>query len=124
MINITINRNHKKDIVSFSVEGHAYADEVGRDIVCASISILTQTIVLALHDVANIDVTYEMNDGFLYCEIPDNIDVTCREKANIIFDTMLTGIKGTMEMYSDYIKLQDEEVWSDVIQNKSSVVCE
>lgn len=110
MINITINRDHKKDVVSFSVEGHAYADEVGRDIVCASISILTQTIVLALHDVANIDVTYEMNDGFLYCEIPDNIDVARREKANIILDTMLTGIKGTIEMYSDYIKLQDEEV--------------
>ncbi|WP_432408925.1 ribosomal-processing cysteine protease Prp [Wukongibacter sp. M2B1] len=110
MINITINRDYKKNIVSFSVKGHAYADEYGRDIVCASISMLTQTIVLALHDVAGIDVTYEMDDGFLYCEIPDNIDVTSREKANIIFDTMLIGIKGTIGMYSDYIKLQDEEV--------------
>lgn len=115
MISIIINKDIEKNIVSFSVKGHAYADEFGNDIVCASISILTQTAVLALHEVGDIDVMYEMYDGFLRCEIPDDIEANQRERANIILDTMLIGIKGTVEMYPDYIKLQDKEVWSDVI---------
>lgn len=110
MIKININRNKENDIVYFSVKGHADFDEFGKDIVCASISILSQTAVLALYEVANIDVTYEMDEGWLLCQIPDNIDVRQREKANIIIDTMLIGIKGTIEMYPEYIKLQDEEV--------------
>ncbi|SKC64633.1 ribosomal-processing cysteine protease Prp [Maledivibacter halophilus] len=110
MITIRIIQNENKDIISFSVEGHADADEYGKDIVCASISILTQTSVLALYEVADIDIVYEMEDGWLYCQIPDNIDSLKRERANIILDTMLIGIKGTLEMYSEYIKLQYEEV--------------
>jgi len=110
MINITINRDREKNIISFSIKGHAYADEPGKDIVCAGISILAQTAVLALHEVGNIDVIYEMDDGFLQCEIPNNIEANQRERANIILDTMIIGIKGTVEMYPDYIKLQDKEV--------------
>lgn len=110
MINIKINRNKENDIVYFSIEGHANFNEFGEDIVCASISILGQTIVLALDEVADIDVSYEMDDGWLACQIPKDIDDKQRERANIIIDTMLIGIKGTIEMYPEYIKLQDEEV--------------
>ena len=110
MIKIRVTRNKQKNIVSFSVKGHANADEYGKDIVCASISILAQTAVLALHEVGYIDVIYEMEDGLLNCKIPDDIDSTQRERANIILDTMLIGMNGTANMYPDYIKLQDEEV--------------
>lgn len=110
MIKIKISRNKNNDIVYFSIEGHANYDEFGEDIVCASISILGQTIVLALDEVADIDVTYEMDEGWLTCQIPENIDNKQRERANVIIDTMLIGIKGTIEMYPEYIKLQDEEV--------------
>lgn len=110
MITIKVIRNKEKNVVSFSVQGHANADEAGKDIVCASISILSQTIVLALDQVGKIDVTYEMDEGWLLCQIPDNIDDIQRERVNIIIDTMIIGIKGTSEMYPDYIKLQDEEV--------------
>lgn len=110
MITIRIVKNKKRDIVSFSTHGHADSDEHGKDIVCASISILTQTTVLALYEVADIDVIYEMDDGWLFCQLPDNINNLQRERANIILETMIIGIKGTLEMYRDYIKLQYEEV--------------
>lgn len=110
MITIKVIKNKKKEIISFSVEGHADADEHGKDIVCASVSILTQTSVLALYEVADIDVIYEMDDGWLFCQLPDNISGLQRERANIILETMIIGIKGTLELYRDYIKLQYEEV--------------
>jgi hypothetical protein len=110
MIKIKINRDNSQNITSFSVKGHAYAAEPGRDIVCASVSILTQTAALALYEVADIDIIYEMDDGWLYCQIPEKLEEGTRQKANVILDTMLVGIKGTMEMYPDYIKLLDKEV--------------
>jgi len=52
MISISIYRNSKKDIEQFVVEGHAYAADPGQDIVCAAVSVLTQTTVLGLHEIA------------------------------------------------------------------------
>ena len=51
------------------MEGHANAAEYGKDIVCASISILAQTAVLALYELLDIDVIYEMEEGWLSCEL-------------------------------------------------------
>lgn len=110
MIKIHVKRDSAGLVKSFTVKGHAYADEMGRDIVCASISILTQTVVLALYEVADIDIIYEISDGLLYCELPNDLTDIQRVQARTIFDTMLIGIKGTLEMYPDYISLQDEEV--------------
>lgn len=110
MVRITVYRNDYHDITKFSVEGHANADDFGRDIVCASISILAQTSVLALYELLNIDIKYELEDGWLYCELPDSLDKGIREKANIIMDTMVLGIKGTMGMYKEFIEFLDKEV--------------
>lgn len=109
MITVEILRK-KENIISFSVKGHANADEYGKDIVCASISILAQTSVLALYELLNIDIVYEMDDGWLYCDIPKISDDALREKANLILDTMVLGIKGTMQMYSEFVKMVDKEV--------------
>ncbi len=110
MINIKISRDNKKNVNIFSVKGHAYADEPGKDIVCASVSVLTQTTLLSLYEVANIDINYEISDGWISCTIPENIDIDKRQKANIIIDTMLIGLKGIIEMHSQYVKISDKEV--------------
>lgn len=110
MIKIHVCRDHEKNIVEYSVEGHAYAAEPGSDIVCASISILAQTTVLALYELLSIDVIYEINDGYLYCKLPNQLSKDMREKASLILNTMIIGMKGTQQMYKEFIDLCDEEV--------------
>lgn len=110
MIHIHIYRDKKKNITKYLVEGHAEFAEHGEDIVCASISILAQTTVLALHELLSIDVVYETKDGWLSCELPSNLPDDIREKANLLLNTMLIGIKGTQGMYSKFIGFHDEEV--------------
>lgn len=110
MITVELIRDKKDNIVIFSVKGHANADVYGKDIVCASVSILTQTTVLALYELLNIDIKYEIEDGWLYCELPMYLDDHVREKANLILNTMVLGINGTVEMYSKYVELLDKEV--------------
>ncbi len=110
MIIVKIRRDQNNNITKFSVEGHANADEYGKDIVCASISLLTQTTVLALYELLDIEIVYEIDDGWLYCELPLNLSDTLREKANLILNTMVLGIKGTTQMYTGFIELLDKEV--------------
>jgi len=110
MITVEIFRDKNKNITRFSVKGHANAGKYGNDIVCASISILSQTTVLALHELLDLEINYEMEDGWLYCELPPNIDRCLREKANIILNTMVLGVSGTIQLYSEFIEIIDKEV--------------
>lgn len=110
MIKIHIHRDVHKNIIGYTVQGHANAAAYGEDIVCAGISILAQTALLALHELLSIDVSYEMEDGWLYCKLPMNLPKELLDKANLILNTMLIGIKGTQGMYGRYIELHDEEV--------------
>lgn len=110
MIKIHIYRDGNDNIVKYSIEGHAHAAEYGEDIVCASVSMLGQTTVLSLYELLSIDVSYEIKDGFLYCELPQNISNDIREKANLILNTMVIGIKGTQQLYGEFIELHNKEV--------------
>ncbi|SHJ89468.1 hypothetical protein SAMN02745975_03160 [Geosporobacter subterraneus DSM 17957] len=110
MVIIRITRDQDNNITSYSVKGHADAAERGEDIVCASISILAQTTILALHEIAAIDIMYEVNDGYVFCKLPDELSKEKREKASIILNTFHIGIRGTQGMYARYIELHDEEV--------------
>ncbi|WP_026475956.1 ribosomal-processing cysteine protease Prp [Alkaliphilus transvaalensis] len=110
MISILIERNDKKEVSRFEISGHAEAAERGQDIVCAAVSVLSQTIVLALHEITKINITYEINNGFLTCRIPDELTKEEREKTNLLLETMLIGLKNLELGYSEYIALHDKEV--------------
>lgn len=107
---------HQKDgnLVGMKVSGHAQSDEYGKDIVCASISVLAQTCLLALDQVAKIeDILFTIDDGFLTFTLPERMTLTQREKANVIIESILVGIKGTQEMYPEYIRISEREVRPD-----------
>jgi uncharacterized protein YsxB (DUF464 family) len=110
MIKIYIYRDKDKNIAKYTVKGHAHFAAYGEDIVCASISILAQTTILALYELLSIAIVYEIEDGWLYCELPDNLSVEMREKANLLLNAMFIGIKGTQAMYSKFIKVYEKEV--------------
>lgn len=97
--------------ISFEIEGHAEHSEYGTDIVCASISVLGQTAVAALSDVAEIpDLIYEINDGYIYCELPASFKGERLERAATIIRTLMVGLRGVAEAYPDYVQLHFEEV--------------
>lgn len=110
MISILIYRNSDKTIEQFVIEGHAYAADPGKDIVCAAVSMLGQTIVLSLHQIANIDVEYEIRKGYLECKLPKNLTEKELHKAKLLVDTMLLGLKNIQESYPQYIEIRDKEV--------------
>jgi len=110
MISIATYRNSKKDIVQFVVKGHAYAADPGQDIVCAAVSVLTQTTVLALHEIANIAIEHEIENGYLKCKLPINLMEKELYDAKLLIDTMLLGLNNIRQSYPKYVEIHDKEV--------------
>lgn len=115
MIKVKIFRDKNKNIVGYTVKGHAGYAEPGNDIVCAAISALTQTALISLNEVCGIDeesIEYTINDkkGYLSVKITQDIDNEKKYKANIVLETMYVGIKALELDYSEYITLEYGEV--------------
>lgn len=99
------------EILGFSAQGHSGYAESGQDIVCAAISALTQTCELGLREVAGIDVLVKRNDdaGRYEVRLPENVDDASMLKAQVIFSTLLTGLRSIESSYPDFIRVNANE---------------
>jgi len=103
MITIEIKRDIEYNIISFVGSGHAEYDEHGQDIVCAAVSAIMQTAVLGLTNYLDFDININVKDGWLDCQLTSEIAKDLQVKA--ILETMLVGLKGIEDEYSEYIKI-------------------
>ena len=123
MITVLIYRTND-NVIELEVSGHAESAEYGEDIICASISVLAQTCLLALNEVAVIEnIMFKIEDGYLWFKLPKQMTDFQIDRANVIIESILVGIKGTREMYPDYIQIIEREVLPDAIKNESSTLC-
>ncbi len=109
MIKVSVRKN-KGHYDKVSVTGHANSDEHGKDLVCASVSVLAQTLVNAveaLGPVPESHIILEMESGLLKLEL-EEADVS--ERVDLLFDHFIIGIQGIEHTYSEYVKLRIEEV--------------
>ena len=115
MIKIEIFRDRNNYIKKYTIFGHANFDVHGRDIVCAAISVLSQTALLSLVEVCglkeeSIEYTIDDKTGFLDVNLPRNIENGILEKTQIVLNTLVVGINSVIESYPKYVTLQDREV--------------
>lgn len=80
---ITVKINEKKSkIVGFVMDGHALSDDrdfssdsalVGEafDLICNSVSVLSQSVIIGLDEVLKLNSTYEIKDGYLKLDLQD-----------------------------------------------------
>lgn len=98
------------NILKYIMYGHTGYDEHGKDIVCAAVSVLAQTGVLSLINLLNLDITYDIKDGYIKVILPENLNKDDFEKSQIVLNTVLVGIKSVTESYPDYVTLNYREV--------------
>ncbi len=108
MIKIEIIKN-KGFVKRFTVEGHSGYDIHGNDIVCSAVSVLTQTVLIGLQEVADIEIIYMIKDGHLECEIPIVNEKEKVIKANAILETMVLGLSNIKKNYSSFIQMVIKE---------------
>ncbi|MDY3005466.1 ribosomal-processing cysteine protease Prp [Anaerococcus sp. AGMB00486] len=103
MIDVTLLLKNKKKI-GFKIQGHANFDEHGFDIVCAAVSTLAYTCINSL-DFYNYNLEFH-DDNDIMCVVVKKAS----SQSNVILQTFEIGIKTLLTNYSEYIKLNYEEV--------------
>ncbi len=93
-------------ITKVTCSGHTGFASQGEDIVCAGVSTLTQTALLGLLQVAQVNVKFKSGDAFLEFELPHDLTREQRHDADVILNTMLCGLSDFLTEFSDYISLE------------------
>ena len=95
MTTITVYTSADGAVRGFLASGHAGGKKIrGYDLVCCAVSALTQT---------------GVRDGYLRCELPQAIDTGRMEKAQIVLQTVMTGLTDIQKIYPNLIRIQQEE---------------
>ena len=105
MISVKIYKTEDDKIRGFLCSGHAGYADAGSDIVCAAVSMLVINTVNSLDQFLpdeSITVRTEQESGTIECIFDD----TPSEKAQLLLDSMLLGLKSVEENYhGKYLKL-------------------
>lgn len=106
MTNIELYYNENNNISKVLVSGHAGFKD-SDDIVCASISAITQTALLGLIKVVGLDINYEVEDGYLSFQVPNNLEAEDQIKVEAIVQTMKEGLLDIQSGYKKFVKLEE-----------------
>ena len=97
-------------IRGFEASGHAGRAQSRRnDLICCAVSVLTQTCVNALEAVAGVEPVVQVHDGYLRCFLPAGVGGKESEKSQIIFRTVLQGLKDIEKTNPKAIRIQQVE---------------
>ncbi|HBE77233.1 MAG TPA: hypothetical protein DDW65_05560 [Firmicutes bacterium] len=110
MVSVIIKRDLLGNSMGFSCDGHAGYAEKGVDIICAGISALTMTTVLALDQLTKLQLKIKQDpaQGLLECDwdsIPTEV-----QQANLIVQVMAIGLQDMAAQYPEYLKVSEVEV--------------
>jgi len=109
MIKIKVYIN-KEEIQGFEVSGHALLAPEGEDVVCAAVSMVTQSALLGLLEYLNLDIEGKVEKGQINCHLPSTLTEVERLQANAILETMVLGLESIAQDYPEIIKIIKEEV--------------
>ncbi|NMB45239.1 MAG: ribosomal-processing cysteine protease Prp [Firmicutes bacterium] len=104
MVKIEIYTDIAGRINGFAAEGHSGFAPHGEDIVCAAVSVLLQTAVLGLEEVAAVAPEVVVGDGRLDCHL--SAEYTGNGSVDTILQTMLLGLRAIETEYGDYVSVK------------------
>lgn len=94
MIEVTV-REHE-----ISLSGHANYAEAGRDIVCAGVTTLMQTMIRSIEDLTEDKIEYSISPG--------RVDIkygNLSEKSKTLVDSFFIGICMIAEEFPEYVRI-------------------
>lgn len=85
---------------TINIDGHANYAEPGRDIVCAGVSALVQTLIQSIEELTSEKIQYDMMPGTVHIQFGD-----LSERARLLVDSFFVGVSLIAEAYPDYVKI-------------------
>jgi uncharacterized protein YsxB (DUF464 family) len=90
----------KQNNDGISIKGHAHYAEPGKDIVCAGVSTLAQTLVVSILEMTTDQIQYDMQPG--------TVEIKYRnlsEAAQLLVDSFFVGIKLIADSYPENVRI-------------------
>ena len=109
MITVTVTRENGNP-VGFHVSGHANMGEYGEDLVCAAVSAVVQTAILGITEVCHIQAGVSVEEGNTTCILEKDANPDEIQRAGIVFDTMIAGLRSIRASYPGTLKFRNKEV--------------
>ena len=109
MITVTVLREAENP-TGFSVTGHANRGEYGEDLVCAAVSAVVQTAILGVVEVLNLNAGVSVSEGDTSCILDRDTSPEEIEKAAVVLNTMLAGLRSIQAAYPGTLKFRSKEV--------------
>ena len=109
MITVTVISENETP-VGFSVSGHANMGEYGEDLVCAAVSAVVQTAILGITDVCRIHAGVSIEEGETHCILTKDAKQDEIQRAGVVFDTMIAGVRSIQASYPKTLKFRNKEV--------------
>ncbi|HHT43396.1 MAG TPA: ribosomal-processing cysteine protease Prp [Firmicutes bacterium] len=93
----------------FSARGHAGYADPGDDIVCAAVSVLTQTAILGIQEVVGVNclVDLEEQEGLMEVLIPQELSEEQRKQVQLILEVLYVGLKATEKEYKRFVRVKE-----------------
>ncbi|MGY0693188.1 ribosomal-processing cysteine protease Prp [Virgibacillus sp. FSP13] len=109
MIHVTVYRSNNQ-ITAFELSGHADSGPYGYDLVCAGVSAVSFGAVNAVLELCEIDLDIEQGNegGYLRVALPDTLDNTLKEKAQLLFEGMIISLETIASEYNQFISIQSK----------------
>lgn len=82
------------------ISGHAGYAEPGKDIVCAGVTALTQTLIQSIEDLTDDEMEYRISPG--------RVDINhgnLSEKSKTLVDSFFIGIRMIADEFSEYVRI-------------------
>lgn len=112
MVSVTFKVDRQNHCTGFVCSGHAKYRRSGLDIVCAAISVLTQTIANSLETVVGVPLRYEADEKRGYFECNWELLPEKAGQCELLIKTLRLGLSAIQEEYPDHISLCEMEVES------------
>lgn len=95
----------------FEAVGHANSAAYGEDLVCAAVSVLTQTAILGLQEVLGINCSLYSAEqaGVLACVLPQDLDAKSWADAQLVLQVLHTGLLAIVQEpeYRKYVSVKE-----------------
>lgn len=109
MTTVTFHKTKSGDYKGFLCSGHAGFDRYGKDIVCASISVLVINTINSLEEIAHEKLEVDMDEkrGRIACSFEGPL----QEASKVLLDSLVLGLSQIAMQYGGkYCKLKFKEV--------------
>ncbi len=108
MINVTFFKDSSDQFIGFESVGHAGYDEYGKDIVCASVSVLVINAINSIEELTDDDYVCDVDEKSGSIKLHPNTELS--KESKLLLKSLYLGILGVSEENKKYITLKVKEV--------------